>query len=278
MRIDAHQHFWQPARGDYGWLPEDDPILSRPYLPQELAPQLAASGVERTVLVQAAPTVEETEYLLGLADATVFVGAVVGWINFEQPSHRAHLRRLARHPKLRGLRPMIQDIDDDEWMLRPDLAWAFEAMADAGLVLDALGLPQHIDNLLRLLGRHPDLTVVLDHGLKPDIAAASAEGFDRWAAGMARLAAETGAFVKLSGLVTEAAPGWTVDELQPYSDHLLAVFGTARVIWGSDWPVCRLRCEYDEWYGAARQLTAALMAVERARIFGGTAAEVYRIA
>ena len=123
MKVDAHQHYWQPARGDYGWMPKDDPILSRPYFPADLAPFLKTAGVDRTVLVQAAPTVEETEYMLGIADATPSVAAVVGWIDFEDRSHLKQLERLKSHPKFVGVRPMIQDIADVDWMLRPDVQW-----------------------------------------------------------------------------------------------------------------------------------------------------------
>jgi L-fuconolactonase len=146
MQIDAHQHYWNPARGDYDWMPMDDPVLARPYGPADLAPQLAAHDITHTVLVQAAATVEETEYMLGLADATPHVAAVVGWIDFEKPADLAHLKRLANHPKFAGVRPMIQDIPDDDWMLRDDVQWAFRAIADLGLTFDALGFPRHLAN------------------------------------------------------------------------------------------------------------------------------------
>lgn len=275
--IDAHQHYWHPARGDYGWMPPDDPVLSRPYGPAELAPQLARHGIARTVLVQAAPTVQETEYMLGLADATPHVAAVVGWIDFENTSDLSHLKRLARHPKFRGVRPMIQDIPDDGWMLRDDVQWAFRAVADLGLTFDALGFPRHLENFHRLLTRHPDLRVVVDHCMKPQIRSHSPESFRHWADGIARLA-DAGAFCKLSALVTEADPGWAVRDLQPYVDHVLHVFGPERVMWGSDWPVVRLRCDYDDWRAASETLTAGQPQTAKARIYGGTAAEFYRLA
>ncbi|GGL61032.1 hydrolase [Wenxinia marina] len=273
-RIDAHQHFWHPARGDYGWLPPDDPVLSRPYGPTDLAPLLQAAGIDRTVLVQAAPTVAETEYLLGIADATPWVAGVVGWVDLE--GDLSDLHRLAPHPKLVGIRPMIQDIPDRDWMLRPDVRRGIEAVAEADLAFDALGFPIHIVNFLIILRATPELHCVLDHGLKPQIAAGSG-GFDDWAAGMTRLAEQTDAAVKLSGLVTEAGPDWSVEDLRPYVDHLLKVFGPRRTMWGSDWPVVRLRCEYADWLTAAEALTSHLDDQDRARLFGGTAAEVYRL-
>lgn len=274
-KIDAHQHFWQPLRGDHDWMPEDDPVLSRQYAPADLAPVLAGLGIEKTVLVQAAATVNETEYMLGLADASDMVAGVVGWIDFEDASDRATLERLARHPKFKGVRPMIQDIPDDDWMLRDDVQWAFGAVSELRLTFDALGFPRHLANFLTILTRYPDMRVVVDHCMKPQIRDHSEESFRFWAEGMARIAGETGAFCKLSGLVTEAGEDWTLDDLRPYAEHVLDVFGPERVMWGSDWPVCRLRAEYERWHETARDLTAALGEAAQARIFGGTAAAFY---
>lgn len=275
MKVDAHHHFWHPKRGDYGWMPPDDPILTRQYNPADLAGALDKTGVAQTILVQAAPTVEETEYLLGVADCTPHVGKVVGWVNFEQRSHLYELRRLAKHPKFAGVRPMIQDIADDDWMLRDDVQWAFEALSDLRLSFDCLGFPRHLDNFHTILTRYPDMRAVIDHGMKPDIE--NGDGFDKWAQGMQRLADDTQAFCKISGLVTEAGMAWTVDDLRPYTDHILDAFGPNRVMWGSDWPVCRLRCEYEAWYDAATGLTAHLNEEDKARVFGGTAAAFYEL-
>jgi L-fuconolactonase len=275
MQIDAHQHFWHPGRGDYGWMPKGDPVLDRPYGPADLAPDLARHGIDRTVLVQAAPTVAETEYMLGIADATPHVAAVVGWIDFENPTDLSHLKRLAGHPKFRGVRPMIQDIPDDGWMLREDVQWAFAALADLDLTFDALGFPRHLAHFHTILTRYPRLRAVVDHGMKPQIR--NPAGFSAWAEGMARIAADTSACCKLSALVTEADPGWTVADLKPYADHILAVFGPDRVMWGSDWPVVRLRGEYGDWFAAAQALTAHLPPAGQARVWGGTAAAFYRL-
>ncbi|MEM9427689.1 MAG: amidohydrolase family protein, partial [Pseudomonadota bacterium] len=271
--VDAHQHYWNPARGDYGWMPADDPILTRPYGPADLAPYLGQTGVTKTVLVQAAESVEETEYMLGIADATDSVAGVVGWIDFEDRAHLKHLERLARHPKFKGVRPMIQDIPDVDWMLRDDVQWGYQALTDLGLTFDALGFPQHLANFLTIFQRYPDMRAVVDHCMKPQIGAHSDESFANWAAGMARIASETGAYCKLSGIVTETGETWTVDELRPYARHVLDTFGPERVMWGSDWPVLRLRGEYDAWRAAALDLTAHLSEADKARIFGGTAIE-----
>jgi L-fuconolactonase len=276
MRIDAHQHFWHPARGDYGWMPKDHPVLSRPYGPADLAPLLAAHGIGGTVLVQAAPSVEETEYMLGLADATPTVLGVVGWIDFADRGQVAHLLRWRRHPKFAGVRPMIQDIPDPDWMLGHGLAWAFDALQDLDIAFDALGFPAHIGNFRTLFRRHRRLRVVLDHCLKPCIREHPA-GFHEWQDGMRALAEETEACVKLSGLVTEAGPDWALADLEPYAAHVLAAFGPDRVMWGSDWPVCRLRAEYGDWLEAAEALTQDLGPPARAEVFGGTARRFYRL-
>ena len=277
LSIDAHQHYWNPARGDYFWMPPDDPVLTRPYGPADLAPMLARHGIDRTVLVQAADTVGETQYMLGIADVTDSVAGVVGWVDFERPGDRATLEQLACHPKFKGVRPMIQDIADDDWMLREDVQWGYQALVDLDLCFDALGFPRHLENFHRILSRYPEMRVVIDHCMKPQIRA-HPDGFEAWKTGMARLAAETGAYCKLSGIVTETDGGWSVEDLRPYVDHLLDVFGPGRLMWGSDWPVCQLAARYEDWRAAAEALTAGLGEGDRARIFGGTAAEFYRIA
>ena len=270
-RVDAHQHFWHPARGDYGWLDSALPIC-RPYGPADLLPHLRNCRFDGTVLVQAAATLHETEYLLGIADATPFVLGVVGWVDFEKPYSRRHMERLVQHPKLRGLRPMIQDLPDDRWMLRPGIRWAFDAIEELGLVFDALVLPRHLEHLLRLLHRHPALVTVIDHGGKPNIRDGA---FDDWAAMMKRIAVETNACCKLSGLTTEASAHWTRETLRPYVDHLINVFGPGRLIFGSDWPVAMLATDYERWVATVEHLTSQLSEDERVSIFGGTAVRVY---
>ncbi len=278
-RIDAHHHFWQPARGDYDWMPKDNPILNRAYGPDDLAPHLGAAGIGGTVLVQAAASVQETEYMLGLADATPWVLGVVGWIDFEDPAQRRQLERFARHPKFKGVRPMIQDIADTDWMLRDDVQWAYRAIIDLDLTFDALGFPRHLANFLTLKTSYGEMRMVIDHIMKPQIREAMAGGdaLGPWAEGMERLARETDTFCKFSGLVTEADAGWGIDDLRPFARHVLDCFGAERVMWGSDWPVCRLAAEYDVWLGAAHQLTAHLPPAEVQEVFGGAASRFYRL-
>lgn len=277
--IDAHQHYWNPARGDYDWMPKGHPVLDRTYLPDDLAGVLGQYGIARTVLVQAAATVSETEYMLGLADATPSIAGVVGWIDFENRDDLRQLERLKVHPKFLGVRPMIQDIDDVDWMLRPDIQWAFEALIDLDLTFDALGFPVHLENFHRILTRYSGLRTVVDHCMKPRIRDQMdrRDAFGDWAAGMTRLARDTNACCKLSGLVTEAREGWSETDIRPFSDHVLENFGAARVMWGSDWPVCLLQASYTTWRDIAERLCNNLSAEDQGLVFAGTATSFYRL-
>jgi len=273
-RIDAHQHFWALGRGDYGWLTPDLKDIYRDFLPDDLTPILAAAGIEGTVIVQAAPTIAETEFMLSLADDYAYVKGVVGWVDFEQAEAPAQISKLAQHPAMVGLRPMIQDIADPDWMLRAELTPAFEALIAADLTFDALTLPPHLSNLSRLLERHPNMRVVINHGAKPLIRDGVIEP---WATDMTRLARDTQAYCKLSGLVTEANADWSIADLKPYLDHLLNSFGPDRLIWGSDWPVCTLASSYERWIATTDSLLSGLTADERNAILGGNAAQAYNL-
>ncbi|WP_420583730.1 amidohydrolase family protein [Ruegeria sp.] len=274
MKIDAHHHFWALARGDYGWLTPDLAPIYRDFTPDDMAPLLEAAGIGGTVLVQAAPTVAETEYMLSLADQTPFVKGVVGWVDFEAADASRQIGALAAHPALVGLRPMIQDIADPNWMLGTTLTPAFDALQQHGLTFDALTLPHHLGALQQLLTLHPQMRVVIDHGSKPLIHAGEIAG---WADDMAALARDTGAWCKLSGLVTEAAQDWTIADLRPYVDHLLETFGPWRLIWGSDWPVCTLASSYQRWLDTTDTLLSALSDAERNAVLGGNAARAYNL-
>jgi L-fuconolactonase len=273
MTIDAHQHFWTPARGDYFWMEGAAAApIRRDVFPRHLEPHLKKHGIDKTVLVQAAATVEETEYMLGIADATEWVAKVVGWIDFEKPADHKQLERLAKHKKFAGVRPMIQDIADVNWMRRGEVQWGYRAVIDLDLSFDALGYPIHLDNFLKLFERYPKMRAVVDHCMKPVIRDG---GFEPWAAKIEKIARQTPVFCKLSGLATEAKPGWTVETLRPYAEHVISVFGPQRVMWGSDWPVVELNGNYDSWREAAETIVGNRHGKED--IFGGTAARFYRI-
>lgn len=273
--IDAHQHFWTLGRGDYAWLTPDLVRLYRDFGPEDLAPLLAQAGIERTIVVQAAATIGESHHLLDLARKTPFIAGVVGWIDVDAASASDDLDDLAENPILRGLRPMIQDIPDLDWMLGEDLARVLRRLVAKKLSFDALVTPRHLPNLRTLLERHPDLAVVIDHAAKPDIAA---DGFEGWATNIAAIAKESGAFCKLSGLVTEAGEGWNTEKLRPFVDHLLECFGPDRLMWGSDWPVVTLAAEFGEWRSASLELLSGVGTSGFSAILGGTAERFYRLA
>ena len=270
--IDAHQHFWELGRGDYRWLTPALAPIHRDFGPDDLRPILTHHGITRTVLVQAAPTEAETRYLLAIANCTDFVAGVVGWTDFEAPDAPDRIAALAEDPALLGLRPMVQDIPDDDWLLRPGLAPAFAAIASHDLIFDALVLPRHLPRLLLVIERYPGLTIVVDHGAKPEI---RDRRFEPWTTDLRRVAEAPHVACKLSGLATEAEPGWTVESLRPYAERLLELFGPSRLLWGSDWPVVNLAGGYDRWREVTGILLAGLAPEERSAILGGTAARVY---
>lgn len=279
-RIDAHQHYWQLSRGDYGWLTPSLAAIYRDFGPTDLAPHLQSFEIRRSILVQAAPTEAETRYLLTLAEATPSVAGVVGWADMDAADAPQRIASLAHAPKLVGLRPMIHDIADPFWMLTPTLTSAFDAIESCGLVLDALVRPVHLPPLLTLAEHHRQLRMVIDHGGKPEIAnwTPGDRDFSDWAGRMRRLGRRSNITCKMSGLITEAAQDWHPDDLTPYLDVLLDAFGPDRLLYGSDWPVVNLAGGYARWADALLDwLDRRLDESSRASVLGGNAARVYRL-
>ncbi len=276
MIIDAHQHFWKLARGDYGWLTPEAGPLYRDYLPQDVEVTLHDHDVAATVLVQAAATEAETHYLLQLAETHRFVAGVVGWVDFEAPDAQRRIATLAIDgaQKLKGLRPMIQDIADPDWVTRQSLNSAFESLITHDLTFDALVKPQHLAALRTRLLRHPGLRAVLDHAGKPDIAH---QGYSAWAEAIARLARDTSIFCKLSGLLTEAGARGSAQELAPYVAHLFACFGSERVLWGSDWPVLNGVSTYARWLELSQQLVSRYAPGHTEDVMANNARRFYRL-
>ncbi|MGF6721440.1 L-fuconolactonase [Paraburkholderia sp. GAS41] len=276
MHIDAHQHYWDPARDDYGWLTPDLSALYRAFGPADLAPLRERSDVQRTVVVQAAPTVEETRYLLDLARDEASIAGVVGWVPMRSHEAPGLIAELARQPKFKGIRPMLQDLPDDDWIANPDLAPAVEALIAHDLAFDALIFTRHVDAFETFAARFPTLRMLVDHGAKPPIRDGRS-GWQSWAAGITRLAKLPHVHCKLSGLATEAAPDWTEATLRPYVDHLLQSFGPARLMWGSDWPVLNLNGDYLLWHSVSQNLLAGLSDAQRDAVFGANAMAFYRL-
>jgi L-fuconolactonase len=272
MRIDAHHHVWTLARGDYGWLTPALAPIYRDFALSDLAPHLSAARIDGTILVQAAATEAETLFMLDIAERTDVVRGVVGWTDFDAPDGVARIDAMAARPLLVGLRPMVQDIPDDDWLLGPALEPLLRAMAGHGLVFDALALPRHLSRLLRVVDRHGELQFVLDHCAKPHLKTGD---IAMWRRDIAELAARQNIVCKLSGLVTEVGPDWRLEQLRPAVDHVLNCFGPQRLLWGSDWPVLNLAGDYERWLDASETLLADLTADDKTAIFGGNAARIY---
>jgi L-fuconolactonase len=276
IRIDAHQHFWRLRRGDYGWLTPAAGVLYRDFEPADLLPELAAAGIAATVLIQAAPTEAETRFLLELAHRHPVIAGVVGWVDFEAPDAPERIRALVRdgRGKLKGLRPMVQDLEDPEWLSRPALDGAFQALVDSDLTFDALVRPRNMPALIRRLQMHPALRSVLDHGGKPQSAPAARSD---WSKHIARLARSTPACCKLSGLLTEAPSQVGPIELDLVTATLFEHFGAERIIWGSDWPVVTARASYRRWFDMSRELVRRHAQGREHAVFARNAAQFYKL-
>jgi L-fucono-1,5-lactonase len=273
MIVDAHQHFWNPARGDYGWLKPDNPI-HRVFAPADLRPLMTEAGVDATVLVQAAPTPEETDYMLGIARDTPWVLGVVGWIDLLAPDAASEIRRRAADPLFLGVRPMLQDLTDPDWILQSALAPALETIAGEGLVFDALILSHQIAAITELARRHPRLAIMLDHGAKPRLGDSGAMA--RWARDMEKLAAMPNVACKVSGLLTELTPAGTRDDVARAIGVLFDLFGADRLVWGSDWPVLTLAGRYQDWFALGREAIATKQESAVAAVMGSNALRLYR--
>lgn len=271
--IDAHCHFWRLHHNDCTWPPPELAAIHRDFLPIDWRREADAVGVDAAIVVQSQPSVRDTAWLLELASGDPRIAGVVGWVDMAAPDAPAQVAALAAHPKLCGLRPMLQNLADDDWILSSALTPAIAAMRTHDLCFDALVATRHLPCLLRFAERHADLRIVIDHAAKPDIAN---DQRGPWWGSVAKLAALPNVFCKLSGLLTEAGGRCSTDALRPYVEHLLGTFGPDRLLWGSDWPVLNLAGDYAGWLRMADTLTG-LAAGARAALFGGNVRRVYGI-
>lgn len=275
MIVDAHIHFWRLARGDNQAVREHLAPLARDFEMAALAPALAAAGIDRIVLVQAAETLAETLYTLGTALADARIAGVVGWCDLASVALEEELRALQATGRLVGVRPVRDDNRSVRWLLDARVAAGLGLLARLGLVCDILVQnPDELPLVTTLAGRHPGLAFVLDHGGKPDIAGGR---LAPWARDIAALAALPHVACKLSGLLSRASPGAGVVELAPCVDRLVAVFGPERLIWASDWPPATLAAPYERWVELTATLLDALPVAERDAVMGGNARRVYRL-
>lgn len=276
MRIDGHQHFWKADRGDYHWMTPAVPTLYRDYLPADLRPHLAKHGIDRTILVQAAQTVAETDFLLDLARDNDFIAGVVGWLDMESPEFATQFERYRRNPKFIGIRPMLQDLPDDAWITRPAVLQSLRIIAEADFPFEFLTFPRHLPYVAEALDKTGPMRAVIDHISKPEI---KNHTLEPWKQLLQQLAQHETLFCKLSGMITEADHAhWTPEDLRPYIEHAVNCFGWDRVIFGSDWPVCLLAGSYDQVMNAVSDVLRPRMNDEAERkLFGLNAMNFYKL-
>lgn len=273
--VDAHQHFWDPVRVDYPWLVPNYPELERSYGFADLAPHLAALGVDATVLVQSGDSLEDDELMFEVASSQPRIAGIVAWAPVEDAGVADNLlERITTQHRVVGVRTLIQNQPDPNWVLRPEVAEGLEMLAGRGLPFDLVGVfPRHLEHVPALCERHPGLRIVIDHLAKPPIGADLRE----WSEQMRRAAASPNVYAKVSGLYPAAgdrAP-WSRDDLRPAFDRALELFGPSRLMFGSDWPVCDIAGGYAIVVGALFDLFAELDETANAQLRGGTAVHFY---
>lgn len=273
MVIDAHHHFWNYTPHEYGWISGAMRVLRRDFLPEDLSREMSAANVDGVVSVQARQTLDETRWLLDLAAANDFIRGVVGWAPLVAADVARDFERFASQPKFRAVRHVLQDEPDDEYMLRDDFNRGVGELKRLNLRYDILIFERQLPQAIRLVDRHPEQVFVLDHLAKPRIKEGA---ISPWRENLRELARRANVYCKVSGMVTEADwKQWTPGQLRPYFDAALGAFGPRRLMFGSDWPVCLLACDYGRWARIVREFAADLSGAEQDRLFGGTAVEAY---
>ncbi|WP_399881618.1 amidohydrolase family protein [Streptomyces sp. BBFR51] len=278
--IDAHQHVWDPARAPYDWLGPAMAPLDRAMLLRDARPALRASGVTATVLVQAADHDADTDHMLATAATHPEVVGVVAWVPLDDPDRaRDRLAVLRRDPHVVGVRALIHERSDPDWILRPDVGEGLALLAEAGLAFDHVtSSPEALAHIPELTARHPTLRLVVDHLGKPPVGGGPGERA-RWRRLIAAAARQPRVHAKLSGLYPASGPldAWTADEVRPFVEDALDLFGPGRLMYGGDWPLSLLAGGYERTWASFRELLAPLAPADRADVLGGTAARFYRI-
>lgn len=274
-RIDAHHHLWVYRKEEYDWIGPDMERIAHDFSPQDLRDTAGSSGISGSVAVQACPSITETDWLLTQAEASSFIRGVVGWAPIASAEFASDLQRLTTHKKLKGLRHGIQTEPDGQFILRDDFNRGIKALAATGLVYEILIYERHLPATTQFVDRHPNQIFVVDHIAKPRI---KDQMLEPWRANITDLARRDNVYCKFSGMVTEADwKHWTVADLMPYAETVLEAFGPHRLMFGSDWPVCLLACDYGKWFATAQHLASQLSANEQDQLFGGVAAKVYSL-
>lgn len=273
--LDSHQHFWQVGRFDYPWMTSDLGVLYQDYLPSMLEPTLAQNEVSQTVLVQASNSVDESRWLLSLADDHPFIAGVVGWADLMSPELDLQLDELTSHPKFKGVRHLVESEPEDDWLLQPQVLRGLNRLTAYDLSYDLLVHTRHLKHIPKVADSCPELRLVIDHMAKPRIASREMQ---EWAEQLKPVASHQNIFCKLSGLVTEADWNeWSTSDLSPYVDYALELFGPERLMFGSDHPVCLLAASYGEVLNSFREILKDLSGEDRTRIFSHNAEQFYRL-
>jgi len=273
MRIDSHQHFWKYSKAEYPWIGEGTP-LQRDWLPADLEREAAKAGITGSVAVQARQTLEESRWLLQLADQSPFIKGVVGWVDLRSESAEADLAELARHHKFAGVRHVVQN-EPSDFMLQPEFMRGLALLKQFNLAYDLLLFPKHLPSAVQVVAQLPGQRFVLDHIAKPIVRAGMIQP---WKTDLCKLAKHRNVSCKISGLVTEAnMPGWKPQDFRPYLDAVLEAFGEDRVMFGSDWPVCLLGGSYKQIHELAADYFVQFSEVARRKFFGGNTATFYRL-
>ena len=270
MCVDSHQHFWKLERGDYAWMSSDCKPIFRDFMPVDLKPLIGSENIRKASIVQAA----DTEFTLVIVNKTDFVAGIVGWMDFEKKSIKDDIDRLAEDPYLKGFRPMIHDIVDENWMLNSNLNHGLSYLIAKGLSFDALVRPNHLKNLIVFAKRYCDLPVVIDYIAKPRIIAGE---IDQWKSDMLELSRLENVYCKYSGIVIEIGDNYSEEKIIPYVNFTFETFESKRLMWGSDWPVVTMAENYSGWVQLAMKYCANLSDNEKLDIFSNTAKAFYRM-
>jgi L-fuconolactonase len=273
LKLDSHQHFWKYSDAEYGWI--DDPALRRDFLPNDLHKELRAAKIDGSICVQARQTIAETEWLLSLAGENKFLKGVVGWVPLTSPTVEREIEKFAANKKLKAVRHVVQDEKDERYILREDFNAGVALLDRHGLAYDILIFDRHLPYAIEFVDRQPKQRFILDHIAKPRIREGAVLP---WRDNLREMARRPHVWCKISGVVTEAdRKHWTEAQLRFYIDTAIEAFGPKRVLFGSDWPVCLSAATYKTWNDLMHRATMQFSIAERAAIFGGTAAEAYRI-
>ncbi|KHF41658.1 amidohydrolase family protein [Halalkalibacter okhensis] len=275
MRIDAHQHYWNIDREDYGWIKPDNQLMYRNYYPADLLPHLKNQNINKTILIQAAPTIDETIFLLELSKTEETVAAVIGWLDLTEHNFKEKLNMYRKYAKFAGIRVMIQDMKDETVVLTPPYVKAFKYFEEINLPIDLLVTHDQLDTLIKLMEKVPNLRGVIDHIGKPNI---SNKYFDSWYHNMKGLSKYPNLYCKTSGMITEASQNWEIKDFKPYLRAVLELFSIDRLMYGSDWPVCLMAGFYDDTVNVVMgNLEESLNSEEINKLFGQNASIFYEL-